>query len=245
MTFVILNLVKLQDSMNNQQVFKSIIEPRHLEFIKKICPPKKRIFIDHVIVNIQKKFKMPREKAKKITNKMIDEEILIKDDNLDVTTNLFINSTRKVIYSHIEKNPGTYTNDIKNTLQLGTNQVLWHLAILEEYNLVNTKNIGKTKVYYTGNVVEKRIMIGFIFLKKNANLLLKFLIDFPDGINISLISTEINVSISTLRYILKKLTKLGILDYKLYKLYKNNKNYYLPDDSLKIVQAQIASKHEF
>lgn len=73
--------------------------------------------------------------------------------------NILKNERRRSIYSHIQKNPGKHYRSILKNLNLGKGTLSHHLQKLEERKMIEVKQIGSHKLYYTmGGIVKKRLL---------------------------------------------------------------------------------------
>ncbi|MBD3342739.1 MAG: hypothetical protein GF353_26820 [Candidatus Lokiarchaeota archaeon] len=101
-----------------------------------------------------------RNKVEKIVKSLIKKNIILigttltKDDILSV-------QTRKIIFEHVKQNPGININEIKNEFNLGSNQVLWHLKMLEDFQYIKTVKIGNQKALFDVNFNDDRCHITF------------------------------------------------------------------------------------
>lgn len=101
-----------------------------------------------------------RYKVEKIVKSLIKKNIILigtkltKDDILSI-------QTRKKIFDYIKQNPGININDIKNEFKLGSNQVLWHLRMLNDFQYINIIKIGNQKAIFDINFDKDQFHITF------------------------------------------------------------------------------------
>jgi predicted transcriptional regulator len=124
---------------------------------------------------------------------------------------VLLNDTRREIYNYILDNPGCHLRELSKNLNKSVSTITWHLRILEKANLVKSKKLGNKIIYYPAsmdvrdlpllylkNETQKRI---FEYLLKNSTYLRK-------------IAKDLNLNVETVRYNLRKLESLGIVESK-------------------------------
>ncbi len=73
--------------------------------------------------------------------------------------NILKNERRQSIYSHIQKNPGKHYRSILKNLNLGKGTLSHHLEKLKDKKMIEVKQIGSHKLYYTmGGTDKKRLL---------------------------------------------------------------------------------------
>lgn len=223
MNFFFITIIKIHQSKNQDTLDgNKNLKPEYIEYIQKICPPKKKVLYSKVRSKIRNKFNIDFLEIDRILETFIELEIIVKNSDNTLSTEILANRTRKEILDFIQKNPGTYFNKIKTEISLGVNQLLWHLAVLEEYKEIITQNIGKMKVYYKGDISSKKITIRFLYMKENLKRLFILLYNQKNGLDQANISENLNISINTVRFMLKKIKKYDII--KSFK--QNNQTFY-------------------
>lgn len=238
MVFVFLNLARVENiSPHVSPVRGEIIESKYLEYVKKVCPPSQFVAKAKIITKFTRKFHISSQNAEGIIDGMIKESILIINNDIELSSDMLANITRRLIYQHIEQYPGTYVYFIKSQLKLGTNQILWHLGILEEYKMVKYHKFGKIKAYYIGNIDLLELKLGFVLIKKNTRDILKILYNAPHSIAISQFTDTTQIPEITLRYTLNKFKKLEVVETI---LDKNQTHYFLSNNAKSILDKKMA-----
>ena len=167
--------------------------------------------MDSAVSKFQKKFSLTPPEAKKILKLFIEEELVDVGFDNQIRMNLLANSTRKKIFELIEDFPGVYISIIRSHLELGTNQTLWHLGFLVEFDYITETKFGKVKAYSVLDCSEEEILVGFLTLKNSLRDILILLNLFPNGISIAQLEETTQKPRSSLYYTLNKLDKWKVI----------------------------------
>lgn len=215
MYFVFLNASKI-DSVSSLELAQHYpqVDNEYFQFIRKICPYRTDtiITLDRLLYKFKTHFNLPLEDAKQVLRIFIDQDLLQIGYNDEVNLNILANHTRKEIYSIIQEFPGIYISMIRNELELGSHQTLWHLGFLLEFNYITETKFGKIKAYSEPDIYRGRVLIGFILFKNSIRNLLETIAEFPKGISIEKLQSLSNRPRSSLHYTLKKLLKLKVIE---------------------------------
>ncbi|WP_371804303.1 ArsR family transcriptional regulator [Candidatus Lokiarchaeum ossiferum] len=180
-----------------------------LQYIRKITTTTKDLYLDQIKSRVSRKFKLSISVVEGYISDLISKAyLLIDEDNLEV--NILANPIRKQILELITTYPGIYPHLIKSILNTGTNQLIWHLSVLEINSLIKFKEFGKIKAYSLPEIPSVIITIGFVALKASSRKLLHFLCKTP-GPSRNDIMEHLQMAKSTTDYWLKKLKKLQLL----------------------------------
>jgi predicted transcriptional regulator len=184
-----------------------------IRYIRSICPYKQEnaVSLHKVISKVRKHFNLTLDLAKIKIHQLIKDQILIVGFHDDVSINILANSTRNKIYNLIQRYPGLFTFKIKNWLHLGTNQTIWHLSFLVEFDYIREYSIKKVKIYGDHLSTPKSVILGFIILKTSPRKIISLLISNPKGMLIQEIETQLARTRTNLEYTLKKLHGFHIL----------------------------------
>ena len=183
------------------------------QYIRRISNRKKPIFYDQVINKIIKHFNFNRTKAIAIFESLIQNQMIyLKEDK--IILNILANPLRKRIYFLIQSYPAVNFNYLKNILQIGSNQLLWHVSVLEKFNYIKSNQIGKIIVYSVPNVPRNELILSFLILKGSMRNLLRLLTNSTNGITIMEMVTELCVPRSNVLYSLKKFQEMNIVSKK-------------------------------
>ena len=112
-------------------------------------------------------------------------------------TDILTNSTRVMILSFIDENPGTYFSTMRNELGLGNGSAMYHLSVLEKNGYIRSKKVGKYRRYYTpdqelSDLTEKEERVLEI-------------VSNEEGLSQSDIAQQLNLSRQTVHYSIKSL----------------------------------------
>lgn len=215
MYFVFLNASKIDNfPVIDPKNFDSAKEAEYFEFIRKICPlrTENTTTIDSLVSKFKNRFSLNVEETKKILRKFIDEEILQIGYDDGVQLNVLANQTRFDIYTLIQEYPGIYISMIRSYLELGTNQTLWHLKFLLEFDYISEKSFGKIKAYAEPNIPFNRILLGFLIFKNTMRQFLSILYKYPQGVSIAELQDLTSKPRSSLNYTLGKLKKMEVVE---------------------------------
>ena len=180
-----------------------------LQFIRKIITSNKVLYSDQIKSRISRKFKLSIAVVEGYLSDFVSKGYLIIDNN-KFEVNILANPVRKQILDLITTYPGIYPHLIKSVLRTGTNQLIWHLSVLEINSLIKFKEFGKIKAYAIPDVPSVIITIGFVALKASSRKLLHFLCKTPGPSRIEIME-YLQMAKSTTDYWLKKLKKLQLL----------------------------------
>ena len=96
-------------------------------------------------------------------------------------------------------------------MRMRTDQTLWHLGFLLEFNYISETKYGKIKAYSDLVHQANEVLAGFLILKRTLRELLACMKNFPYGIEIKELEKEMAKSRSTLYYTLNKLKERDVI----------------------------------
>ena len=183
---------------------------------------------EEIVKNLNKKYSIIS------SNKLIQEDILQAP-------------IRKRMYDLIRKNSGININELERKLNIGANQVLWHLNFLEKSQLIKNVRIGNQKAYYNYYLDQTDLELFFYLRKEKINKIIELLKDkkAQSGLSPTIMSKQLNMHYNTLRKYLKILHEIGVIKYfvinkkKVYIL--DYYNYYKTLDVIKNYSKQVRS----
>jgi len=180
------------------------------DYVRRVSNRKKPIFYDQLVNKIIKRFNFDRTKTISILENFIQNQLIIIEEN-KITLNILANPIRKKIYFLIEIYPAVNFNTLKNLLQIGSNQLLWHVSILEKFHLIKMHQFGKIIAYGLPKVPRNDVILSFLILKKSMRNLLKVLIDSPNGTTILNLVEELCQPRSNIIYSINKFQEMNII----------------------------------
>lgn len=149
-------------------------------------------------------------KIEKIVKSLIKKKVILigtkltKDDILSI-------QTRKNIFDYIKKKPGININEIKNEFNLGSNQVLWHLRMLNDFEFIRIVKIGNQKAIFDINFDDKQENIIFHLRNEKIQEIMNLLKNSNEALKPTIISESLNIHYNTIKKYLDILLKLKII----------------------------------
>ena len=176
---------------------------------------------------LRKNENINRDKIEKILKTLIEKNLIIPGAKL-VKENILENPRRKEIYKYICDNPGCNINDIMNILQIGSNQVLWHLKFLTKFQFIREVDFDNQKTFYKFQLNEQYDELFYYLKNERVKKILELLKSSNEGINPTKISKLLNMHYYTLKKYLNVLSSLNLilLDYDENSYNLNHEAYY-------------------
>jgi predicted transcriptional regulator len=191
-------MAEIQDLSVLNKIFNGISSIDQFILKKKLC----------------KYLEIPQIAAENFVEELVKKKILVKDTD-KLWLNPLFNQTRNDIYTFIEENPGCHFNFIKSTLGIGSNQLSWHLSILEEKKYIKSSHYGKYIAFSLKNVPQMYVDLGFMCQKLIIKQILSLFIEDPLGLTLNMIEKSLNIPISTIRYWIDDLISKNLIENKL------------------------------
>ena len=122
------------------------------------------------------------------------------------------NPVRKQIIKILEESGFEHFNSLQRKLSIGVSILIWHLKILEEFNIIKNKKVGQYKVVYLVDIPPQndQVIIYMTIKSKKALIIVGFFIQSPAWKIIEL-SDAAKFSIELIKYYCTKLYELGVL----------------------------------
>jgi predicted transcriptional regulator len=89
------------------------------------------------------------------------------------------NNSRASIHAAIQRQPGIHLSKIRRLLDIGSNVALTHLAILERFDLIRSKDVGNNLIYFDVNLDENLDKFYYTIQKGDNLEILKTVLDHP------------------------------------------------------------------
>jgi len=125
---------------------------------------------------------------------------------------IFENENRAKILKQILNNPGIHHNELLRTCQLQKGQLQWHLDVLLRNHIIKKEKYGQFTLYFpitsSFGTIDK--MKKILSKSKTTSEILNIIQDNP-GINSSEISRVLNLSSSTIKYHIDKLSEENLI----------------------------------
>ena len=133
----------MSDPNNAEEVVLKLVE----EYLSK----KTFFSISDIVVFINNRVKaypfINKARIEIIIKQLIKKRVIIPGTKL-MKNNIIENPTRKDIFNYIKKNPGININEIMKHLNIGSNQVLWHLSALEKFQFIRSRKISNRRIFF-------------------------------------------------------------------------------------------------
>ncbi|MFX1450470.1 MAG: hypothetical protein ACFFCM_06495 [Promethearchaeota archaeon] len=213
------------------------VEKEILNIAVKIGASKRPIELKPLFKAAVSQLEYPEKIIVKSIHKLFREKYIIEGYEL-TKINLLENKKRKLIYSHIEQNPGSHIREIKNTFNLGTYDTLRNLNYLEVFGFIRSKNFMNKVTYFligTDETKDEKILI----LKNDRTKIILNQINTMEKARLSDLGKAFNLSHGQIQPHLKKLLDCNLID----TIIEDNIIYYIPEISEQI--DKILVKREF
>ena len=167
------------------------------------------------IININK------EGIKVILQNLVKKKFIVEGSSLSRET-ILTNPTRKRIYNHVKKNPGTYFNQILKELRINNYLLVWHLDMLVKFHYINRVLYDNHNIYFVGDLKLEEVIVKYFTSKKKSREILQYLKENNWGISKTKISRELKMHSNTISRYLGQLEELKLIK----KEQINKKNFY-------------------
>jgi len=177
-----------------------------LSYRLKFNPTVNRSKIEIILKNLmKKKYIFPRTK-------------LVRDNILEVPL-------RREIYQHIKRNPGININEIMRDLNIGSNQVLWHLKFLEKFQFIRFMRIQNQKAFFKFELDNSNDKTYFYLRKEKIKKIIKLLENEKEALSCTKISNRLKFHYNTSKKYLEILSNLNLI--KIARNDDNDNNYFI------------------
>jgi predicted transcriptional regulator len=129
---------------------------------------------------------------------------LTKDDILSI-------EIRKDIYNYILEKPGININQIKNEFNLGSNQALWHLRTLSDFEFIRMVKIGNQKAMFNFKLDKNNDNVIFHLRNEKIQEIIALLIKSNEPLKPTKISEILNIHYNTVKKYLNILLKFNLI----------------------------------
>ena len=190
------------------------VEPLIFGLIKEYLKKKPFFSIEDIVEYISN-----RTRAKSYLNKnRIEKSIkdLIKKRRLIPGTKLMKNNIiehpiRNEIYNHIKKNPSNI-NEIMRAINIGSNQVLWHLSCLEKFQFTRSRDIENQRIIFIFDSNPELDELYFYLRQEIVQKIIEFMLKKNDFLKVSDISNNLKKNYNTIKKYLEILHNLQLVE---------------------------------
>jgi predicted transcriptional regulator len=150
-------------------------------------------------------------KIEKIIKSLMKKKVILIGTRLS-KEDVFTIQIRKNIYEFIQKEPGININDIKRKFNLGSNQVIWHVKMLNDFNFIRSVEIGNQNALFEFNFDKNNEYIVFYLRNEKVRDILKLLENNIAPLKPTKISESLNIHYNTVKKYLHVLLKVKIIE---------------------------------
>lgn len=119
--------------------------------------------------------------------------------------------TRRRIYEHIRKTPGSYLRELSRFLEIPLSTVEYHISYLKQHKLISEQQDGRYMRYYVlGDIGEREKAVLSILRQRVPRCITLFLL-IRESVSHADICDHIKLSPSTATFHLKKLLAVDII----------------------------------
>ena len=202
-----------------------------LELVKEYLSKKTFFSIKEIISFINNRVRynpnINENRIELILKDLIKKRIIIPGTRL-MKNNIIEHPTRNEIFNYIKKNPSNI-NEIMRTLNIGSNQALWHLSCLEKFQFIRSRQINNHKIFFKFDSNPKLDPFYYYLKKEIVQKIINLMKKDNKAFKITEIATSLKKNHSTIKKylnILEDLRLIKIEKEKNRKLFKLNLDSY-------------------
>jgi predicted transcriptional regulator len=189
-----------------------------LNFVQEYLDKNRKFDMKKMISFIQSRLKFSeininRMGIKKILRSLIKKNFIVEGSKLS-RDDILNNEKRKMIYNYILSHPGTYFNRIKSDLHLSNHIIVWHIEMLEKFQLIDKKTIDDHDVYFGADQEIEDPKIYYFLAKTKSQDIIRYLKRSHKGLPKTHIAKELNMHYNTLTKYINILENFGIISKK-------------------------------
>jgi len=186
------------------------------DLVKEYLKKKPFFSIEDIVIFINNRVKLNpninKNRIEKIIKKLIKKRVLIPGTKL-MKNNIIEHPVRNEIFNLIEQTPSNI-NEIMKALNIGSNQVLWHLSCLEKFQFVRSKIFENQRVFFKFDVNPEFDELYF-YLKQNiVKEIITFIQVEKKEFKITEIANGLKKNYNTIKKYLKILQNLQLITIK-------------------------------
>ena len=207
------------------------VEPLVLGLIKEYLQKKPFFSIEDIITYINNRTRakpyVNKNKIEKIIKRLIKNRRIVPGTKL-MKNNIIEHPVRNEIYNYVKKNPSNI-NEIMKALNIGSNQVLWHLSCLEKFQFTRSRDIENQRVVFLFDSDPELDEIYFYLNQDIVKEIINLLKIEKEPLKISDISNQLKKNYNTIKKYLQILKGLKLISIEMDKkrtLFKLNNNEY-------------------
>ncbi len=124
---------------------------------------------------------------------------------------LLLNPTRLDIFQYLCKNPCSRLRGIAKALELAVPTAEWHLRKMTEKGLVTAKNVGKYKIYYPADMIDRKDVELLALLSGDKAGLICSVVASDPGITQGKLGKKVGMYQQEVGWYTSQLTEKGVL----------------------------------
>ncbi len=202
--------------MSSSDTLQAIVCDLIKEYLKK----KPFFSIEDIVVYINNRVKsnpnLNKNSIEKIIKKLIKKRILIPGTKL-MKNNIIEHPIRNEIYNYIKKQPANI-NEIMKAINIGSNQVLWHLSCLEKFGFTRSKKIDNQRIIFHYESNPEYDELSYYLKQVIIQEIIEFMLKEENSLKATQLAKNLKKNYNTIKKYLKILHKLRII-----KVEKDNK----------------------
>jgi len=184
-----------------------------LELVEEYLTKKTFFSIKEIITYISNRVRynpnINENKVELILKGLIKKRVIIPGTRL-MKNNIVEHPRRNEIYNYIKKTPSNI-NEIMRALNIGSNQVLWHLSCLEKFQFIRSKKINNHKIFFEFDSNPKLDSLYYYLKKKIVQKIINFMKKENKAFKITEIATALKKNHSTIKKYLDILKDIELI----------------------------------
>ncbi|MFX1308429.1 MAG: hypothetical protein ACFE9M_00110 [Promethearchaeota archaeon] len=168
-----------------------------------------REIISYINNRVRYKPSINENRIELILKDLIKSRVIIPGTRL-MKNNIVEHPKRNEIYNYIKKTPSNI-NEIMRALNIGSNQVLWHLSCLEKFQFIRSKQINNHKIFFKFDSDPKFDSLYYYLKKEIVQKIINFMEKENKGFKITEITTALKKNHSTIKKYLDILKNMELI----------------------------------
>lgn len=144
-----------------------------------------------------------------ILKDLIKRRVIIPGTRL-MKNNIIDHPIRRKIFNYIKSNP-SHINEIMRALNIGSNQILWHLSCLEKFQFIRSKKINNHRIFFKFDSNPELDEFYFYLNKNIVQKLINFMKKENKAFKITEIATNLKKNYNTIKKYINILKNLKLL----------------------------------
>ncbi|MFX0041887.1 MAG: hypothetical protein ACFE8L_03145 [Candidatus Hodarchaeota archaeon] len=145
-----------------------------------------------------------------ILKDLIKRRVIIPGTRL-MRNNIIDHPKRNKIFNYIKRKPSNI-NEIMRALNVGSNQVLWHLSCLEKFQFIRSKKINNHRIFFKFDSNPELDEFYFYLKKDIVQKLINFMKKENRALKITEIATNLKKNHATIKKYINVLKNLKLLN---------------------------------